>query len=187
MEMITQQTLIDRQVGESMPTTKIKAFLREFPWVNDYIDGGICQVYVSRVEPELFYRKLKYVDVGGLEGAALVFEKAFLLDENHELVSLEKEGFYYRKKYFFFGPNILCKRTIKITGEVKNTSIKSVLDKMGERAESVYYILSYWEHTGGVIVYKSPKGMSIPEWIEKQIASERANFQKELAEIDAEA
>lgn len=192
--MITQQTLIDRQGGyidvppEHMPSTKINAFLEEFPWVKKYIKEPICQVYVSRIEPDLLDRLLCRIDVGMLFESQYLYEEAYLLDENKELVVLKEERKYFRKRYLFFGSKILCKRTIRIVGKVvADTSIRSVMRRLGEKAQSVHYILSYYSYTSGVIIYKSPKNIPIADWVRNKTASEKASFQKTLAEIDAEA
>ena len=190
--MITQQRLIDNQGGysdvfpESMPATKIDAFLEEFPWVNKYIKGPICQVYVSRIELKLLDRMLHKIDVGFLD-AEYIYEEAYLLDENKEMVVSETEKEYYRRKYLFFGPKVLRKRTIKTIGKVVDTSIGAVMWELGEKAQSVHYILSYYRYTGGVIIYKSPKGIPITEWVRNETDSERVKFQETLKKIDAEA
>lgn len=54
---ITQELLIQRGSKE-MPSTKIQAFLKEFPWVKERV-GLICEVYVSRITPEIISRRLQ--------------------------------------------------------------------------------------------------------------------------------
>lgn len=177
--MLTQKELSEKQCcnadncPEPMPPTKIQAFKDQFPWIKRYVTGPIAQVYVSRVEPSLLNYSLGW----GLEGFFWVYEKIYLLDEKGEIISVEikRPG----KKYFLFGP--IVSKTRKVTGVVRyGSSVCSILDGLGEKADSVHFILSYFEYTQAVIVYKLPKGISMLQWIQNDIESEGANFQKEV-------
>jgi hypothetical protein len=55
-----------------------------------------------------------------------------------------------------------------------------------EEREEIAFILSGFAYTNAMIIYKSPAGISVPKWIEKQIAYEKAKIHAEVEAIDAE-
>jgi hypothetical protein len=183
--MLTQRQIVGKN---SMPPTKIRAFFQEFPKVRERVIRGIAQAYVSRVEPDLLNYSPDSEDVG-VELGDWVYEELLLLDENFELVTASFNKLCQRRKCWFFGPKISYTKTVKVTGKVRGSStVNNVLDNLGEEAtRRVHFIFSYWRYTDAVILYKSPKGLSVGEWIKKQIESERSNLQKTSANIDAEA
>jgi len=55
-----------------------------------------------------------------------------------------------------------------------------------EKSEKIAFILSGFSYTNAMIIYKSPAGISVPKWIEKQIAAEKAKIHAEVEAIDEE-
>lgn len=180
--MLTQKELSKRQHGyidtapDSMPTTKIRAFMEEFPWIKKNVRGPIVQAYVSRVEPSILNYSPEQIDVGFL-GPIWISERILLLDERYEEVTAITES--QRKKFFFFGP--LLSRAKKVFGVVfRGFSVGSVARQLEEKADSVHFLLSYYGYTKAVIIYRLPKGLSLRQWIEGEVESERQNLRKEF-------
>lgn len=187
--MLTQEELItERGVRrvKSMPSSKIKAFLEEFPWIRKIVKKPIAQVYVSRLEPmflnyspefqnnelveAIFFPLSKYV--------FRTYENIYLLDKDGKIIIVEVKK--HRKRYFIFGPMI--SKVKKFPAVVRwGSTVHSMLDKMGGKADSVRFILSYYEYeyedTRTVIVYKLPKGVSMLKWIQGEVEMERGRFQ----------
>lgn len=175
--MLTQEKIIKKGSWDSrMPPTKIKAFLQEFPWVGEIIKKPIANVYVSKIEPLLLnYPPAKVydgVDIGIFE-IIYIYESIYFINGEGKIITT-KVG-KNRKKYFIFGPMIT---KIKISNTVRPCStIYSAFNELGERSDSVRFILSYHESTQAVIVYKLPKGILMSEWIQRKIESEKVKFQ----------
>lgn len=184
--MLTQEELSKRQGGyidvspDSMPPTKIRAFMEEFPWIKKHIEGPIVQAYVSGVESSLLNYSPERID-GGIDlfGSNWIFERILLLDEEDEEVTAEIEE--QRKKFFFFGPVVL--KVKRISGMVlPGSSVGSVVERLGEKADSIRFMVSYYGYTKAVIVYKLPKGVSLKQWIEKEVAREKEEYRKSMAD-----
>ncbi len=170
--MMTQKKLIDLvKEGETllqMPSTKIQGFLNEYPWVKKYVKGDIVQVHVARIDPSILTRDLERVETS-LDpfSSDLRYEQAFLLDSDGELVDSVTESTIMVHKYWLFGPKVTKTFLYKVSGFVYRDSIQNRLCRLGEQAKRVQYILSYYPHaTNAVILHKSPKGISVPEWIQ---------------------
>lgn len=156
---------------ESMPSTEIKAFLEEFPWVKGVVKGPITYVCVSRLEPALLNYSPEYPNNGFIRS---IGEYIYLLNREAKIITVELKK--NRKKYFIFGP--IVSKIKKISSVVRwGTTVQSVLDKMGEEVDSVHFILSYYEYIQTVIIYKLPKGISMLKWIQDEIESEKIKFQ----------
>ncbi len=192
--MVTQKELMKKQSYwssrmETMPQTKIQAFLEEFPWIRKHVGRPITQAYVSRIAPQLLEQVLQRYDICPVpQETDYVSEYAFLLDKDGQRVDSETEEMIHRKKYFFFGPVETKKKARTVLGVVSpRSSIQSRLCELGKKAQSVHFILSYSEYTHAVIVYKQPQGMTIQDWVRSQIEAEKAQIKSACAEIDAEA
>lgn len=172
--------------GERMPLEKIEAFFEEFPWVLRYVDGQpVKRVYVSRIEPAFLDYKPLMVSMGK---GGYYLEDIFLLDKDGKGVVREVEEIVYHRKYFLFGPRVGRPEWRRIGCSVsKDTTVGNSLCSLKTEAEKVCFALSYCKYTEAVIIYKSPKGFSIPGWIKQKIAAEVDAFRKECVEIDAEA
>jgi hypothetical protein len=70
--------------------------------------------------------------------------------------------------------------------ELAPRRIKDMLDALKGDADRVRFVISYYVRTGGVIIYKSPQGVTSPDWIKQQIEVERSAIKKECEAIDAE-
>lgn len=185
--MLTQAEIIERDLDvhglKSMPSTKVRAFKEEFPWIEKHSEGPILQVYVSAIELSLLsYFPEREAD-GGLFGINMLYEKILLLDERGEIVV--KETKEYRKKFLFFGP--VVSKAKRLRGIVSpSSSVGSVIEQLKESADLVRYIISYYEYTCAVIIYKLPKGVSLRQLVERENKEERAMIQEEKRKIKVE-
>jgi hypothetical protein len=213
---VTQTSLAAETGPETrMPITKINAFLKEFPWVMKYgvPRDDIYNVYVSRISPEIIGRSLEsktFREKVGTEvdlcGSFDIYENVryteflHLIDEKGNQVCYNETSFYQVKavpahrRYWLFGPIVPLvpahkeKEMKEIYGKVcYGSTLGDKLVELKEGADSVKFVLSYWDQTKAVIIYKVPNGITLPQWIQKQIEAEQAGFQKECADIDAEA
>ncbi|MFH1178251.1 MAG: hypothetical protein V1711_00795 [bacterium] len=184
--MLTQRDLyIKQQKGtgivmdpDPMPPTKIRAFLEEFPWIRKHVEEPIVQVYVSGVESAILNYSLEGTTSGKIFG--ITCERIILLNEEGEEVTDEIKKL--RKKFFFFGPVI--KKVEKISGTVlRDSSVGAVAQRLGEKADLVRYLLSYYEYTQAVIVYKLPKNASLRQWIDGEVKSEGIKLRGEIATL----
>jgi hypothetical protein len=177
-------------VPVEMPETKLKAFDKQFPWAKDYINGPIAQVYVQGIEPELIDRRLSEIQTKrifvdsfgpGIELKDHLRERVFLLDKNFKLVTNSRtETCLVRKRSFLgirFGSKIPVPRIVEFDG-TKTFSINSAIEELGEKGESVEIILSYWEYTQAVIIYKLPKGENLKDLVASLAKAERLSFEK---------
>ncbi len=153
-----------------MPSTKIKAFFSEFPWVKGFckdqegIDREINQVYVSRITPKLLdYYPLSITEPVGFDGNEYWNEAVYFIDGNGLRVDFIREEKCLVKKYVFFGPLIERKSTLVDEGETYGDflSIKEVLESLEVKARDVRFVLSYFMRTKAVIIYKVPKDTHI--------------------------
>lgn len=181
--MLTQKELSKRQgvyidvSPDPMASTKIRAFMEEFPWVRKHVGGSIVQTYVSGVESSLLNYSPEQINVGLLEPQR-ISERILLLNGEGEVVTTEAEK--KRKKFFFFGP--LVSKVKKISGVVfYDSSVGSVANRLGEKADSVRSLLSYYGYTKAIIIYKLPQGVSLKQWIEREVELEKAKLQSEIA------
>jgi hypothetical protein len=182
--MITQYALYKGE-GKRMTALKIEAFKQEFSWIETCLgkDCPVSQAYVSRVEPSLLEHTLLKIQVADFFADFSCLEQIFFINERGEKIEIKRP--FSRRKYRFFGP--------VITGWIfshslpKDFSIGEAIEEMGNRSDQIRYILSYHPYTDAVIVYKSPKGMTIREWVASQMKIEREAVQAACAEIDKEA
>ena len=196
--MLTQKALFDQcihggyfEFPDPMPSTKLEGFKQEFGWIWKHVrsvsHSGIGRVYVSRIEPSIMNSRRMRVDVGSLV-AVYSWEYIWLLDENGEVVTCDSKETVYRRKYVFWGEKISRTKMRRVRGFVnEEATIEDTLCNLGEKANSVQFVLSYFERTATAIIYKAPKGASVPEWVRQQIDVERATIQAACAKIDAEA
>jgi len=184
--MLTQKELSERQgdcVPDPMPSTQIRAFMEEFPWIKKHIGGLIrgggliVQAYVSRMESSLFNYSPEGINVGDVDW---IMERILLLNEKGEVVTTEVER--RRKKFFLFGP--VVSEIKKIYGIVSyDSSVGSVIEQFWEKSDSVHFIFSHYGYTGAVIIYKFPKDVSLRQWVKNEIESEKAKLQNEVAAL----
>lgn len=124
----------------------------------------------------------------GLLSPEYYYEYIWLLDKKGEVVVAEHEETACRRKYFLFGKRIPIARTRQVRGLVSaNNTIEDTLHALGEKADAVRFILSYFELTETAIVYKAPKDVSVLDWVRQQIEKEKKLILATCAEIDAEA
>ena len=170
-----------------MPPTKVNGFLKEFPWVRNFVKGPITQTYVSRMDPSTLL-------IRASNDIRSSHDLIWLLDDYGHLVTAEVETKYYRRKYFVFGRMVSFKKVERITGVVPHeTSIGEQLHRLQESARNVRYMLWYkhfdtyegGQRLGAVILYKAPKATSINDWMISQIAIEASRYQAAVAAMDA--
>lgn len=180
------------QWNHEMPPTKIKAFLREFPWVRDHVHGPITQVYVSRMDATTLTIMPETYNAGDFFGDRFVPKQHIcLLDNDGRLVKvMDREEKYrlfrfWRKSSFHYE---------KVSGVLScGESVGTKLDELGADAQRVRFVLWYdpfdayspRNRFGALILYKAPKGIPIDEWIERQIDDEVTRYRKTTEEIDA--
>lgn len=186
--MLTQRDLSKKQCGgnvdpERMPATKIEAFVEEFPWIENFAPGPISQVYVSRIESPILNYSLAcpISDFDGIHLIDRVGEKIFLVNKEGKEVIAEIRT--QVKRYHFCGPIVTLIKNIRgvITPDYPISNVGSVIEQLGETANSICFLISYYRYTKAVIVYKLPKGVSISQWIENEIKLEKKQFQDEVA------
>lgn len=188
----------DVQWNFKMPPTKVAAFLSEFPWVRDFVTGPVTQAYVSRVCPRVLGIRVNVLVIGDLfTDRTVPADSIWLLDENGHLVIANIQHQYRRRKYFFFGEEVTTTWDDVVAGIVPpEVSIGEMLERLQYGARGVRYVLWYKSfgcegasqgQLGAVILYKAPKGISLPDWIAQQIDAEAAEYHAAVAQIDAEA
>jgi hypothetical protein len=169
-----------------MPATKIEGFRQEFPWIWDYVSEKIERAYVQGIEAQL----LDYIPAANVHGDSesgswIVYESILFLDKDHKLVSRETEDVTYPRKYRFFGQKIEKRTPVKIVTAIPDQQLRHTLERLGDEAKKIHGILSYFKDTRTVIFYKTPKNMSLLEWIEMQVSLARREFSEKCAAIDA--
>jgi len=218
-KIVTQVLLRnENKLAFQMPTTKIEAFLKEFPWVTNFVNKfEILQVYVSRISSLVMAHDLANLKIPAVnqwhpetyesnEWMETISpeinhrEHVFFLDQYGSMV--KKENIHVqimpaipaRPKTWWFGSDIpavpehkIEKKTI-VFGQVSGPeNICDKVVKLMDVADSIRFVLSYWNQSNAVIIYKVPKDVTLPLWIQKQIDDEQAGFKQECEAIDAEA
>jgi hypothetical protein len=172
-KQVTQRELFEEmeRVGrkkffreKTMEQTKINGFFEEFNWLDRHLNRNVGQIYISKIEPSLLrYQLMRLIDIlwKPFPVKEEIFEEFYLLDKSGEtIISLAS---FLPTLYDAFDDFLL-----------------------EEVANEVVFAISYWSYTNAAIIYKSPKGISVPKWIEKQIADEKAKIHAEVEAIDAE-
>lgn len=175
----------DDPVSNPMPWTKIQAFLEEFPWIRRHVNGPIAKVYVSGVEQTILTYRLQAIDEGIYTHNV---ERIVLLDETG--AEVKRKSVTLKKKYYFFGPLVSVKKK-EIRGVVtcrpgemgRLSTVSQVVGQLGVRSDRIRFLLSYWDETETVIIYKVPKRATLREWIENEVESERSELKNEVAAI----
>ncbi|MGC9598860.1 MAG: hypothetical protein ABSE18_00550 [Minisyncoccia bacterium] len=182
-----------------MPPTKLAGFKEQFPWAEKYASGPIYQVYVSRVEPDIlnhgagiFVKIMKYYEYlvaseTSLEDTWFPVE-LYLLDKNGQTIDSEKK--VHRRKHWYSLSATEEKEHYRITwvtSKITEGTVNTKLEELGERARDVRFVLSYCTRTKALILYKIPESLSLLEWVNRQRAMEREQFQRACETIDAEA
>lgn len=185
--MLTQRDLSKKRCGgnvdpEQMPATKIEAFVEEFPWIENFAPGPVSQVYVSRIESPILNYSLAWIssDFDDIHPVDRVEERIFLVNKEGKEVTAEIRT--QVKRYHFCGPIVTLIKNIRgvVTSHYPISNVGSVIKQLGETANSICFLISYYRYTKAVIVYKLPKGVSISQWIEDEIKSEKKQFQDEV-------
>lgn len=179
------------QWNHEMPPTKIKAFLREFPWVRDHVRGPITQVYVARVNATTLTVMPGTYNAGDFFSDSLVPRRHIcLLDNEGRLVTTKVQR--KRRQFPCFWRKISSFEEVFGTLN-RGESIGTKLDELGADAKRVRFVLWYDpfygysddDRFGALILYKAPKNVSIDEWIARQIDEEAIRYRKTITEIDA--
>lgn len=179
--MQTQRKINQERRGNwttKMATLKIEAFFQEFKWLRNFIPRNalVKFAYVSRIEPAL----LDWEPVEELNDDP---EQIFFVDEGGDVVEIKRTT--HPRKWWLFGPRVTTWTYSSLLP--RGFTIGAALREMDKRADKVRFILSYCRFTEAIIVYKAPKGVTIPDWIERQIKAEGNAIQKSCREIDEEA
>lgn len=172
-----------------MPFTKIEPFMKQFPWVGDYVKDPIYQVYVQGVDADLISRRLAWIEktICGWDDTTTYFvnEKMCLLDENFKLVTSERPETHWVRKYRFlgikFGSKVQRERIVHFDGTT-TSSVWNALKELGDKGKFVRALLSYWEYTQAVIIYKLPKGENLKDFVDSEMEKERVGFARAFNE-----
>jgi hypothetical protein len=191
--------------GWIMPLTKRQAFMRQFPFVPEYIKCELAQVHVTGIDVELVEKQVQQFEHKLCYGNEYYGEFVYLLDSNGNLVT-HKEKYHVLRypKLWGFIPMIweeghLEERTKVTEGKITYPyyvgdilSIDELLGRLKEDAERVSMILTYHQYTAAVILHKAPKGMNVRQWLdylrdeatverERLLAAEAAKFAEEAS------
>ena len=158
---------------EPMSRVQIKGYLEEFgEWLEFWTRAcawspySIRRYYTSRLEPSILEHQPERVNISWNPlKKEWVTEKIVLIGKNTSspIMGVRHEG-----------EIVAYPKTI---GEAINEY---------PNPKEITHIFSYWGHTNAAIIYKSPQGVSVPEWIEELIAREKAKIHAEVEAIDAE-
>jgi len=186
--MKTQRSL--QRAGEAyMPATKVNGFKEEFPWAWEHIkDEKTYRVYVQGIEPEIvdYYPAAEsHTSKGGEEWFR--YERILFFDGNKNLITAETEYVTYCRKIPWLGKKIEKRIPVTIRAAAPEHPLSFTLEKLGREVERIRYMLSHFEDTATVILYKTPKDLSLTQWIEIQTEKEKNNFRIECLEIDGQA
>ena len=143
-----------------MPRPKIDGHFGEFSWLKKFVSPRISQIYISRIDPILLdYRPIT--------------KKHWFKEDEHEIILfLDGNGKHLTSVAHWENVTV---------GEHMNMKEFSK-----EFLTQIAFVLSTFTYTDAAIIYKSPAGISVPKWIEKQIADEKAKIHAEVEAIDAE-
>ncbi len=202
---------MDKKVSES----KVAAFREEFPWLKWVLrscfgrEFAIEDICVERADEKLLLRRprsaasyatkqlpavvrrMSYEE--GLEYKDYLArfhtpEYIYLLNANGEDVAQVGEKVEERVTRLF-------KRKVTNFEEIENDTVDDTLARLGDKAKHVHFIVSVspvYDDDGqvlgfSVVIYKSPKGMSYPEWLARQRNDAAKELRDKLAEIDTVA
>ncbi|MCK9352293.1 MAG: hypothetical protein M0P76_05930 [Candidatus Pacebacteria bacterium] len=158
-----------------MSHSQIKGYLEEFGgWLQYWTRTvawspySIDRYYTSRLEPEILEHKPERVRISWSP-----FKPEWEKWDTEKII-------------------LIGKTTFKVLGVHYEGEMVDYLKTVGEtidgypNKEEITHIFSYWKHTNAAIIYKSPQGISVPDWIEKLVAKEKAKIHAEVEAIDAE-
>ena len=173
--MLTQRD-IDMEQRGSMPPTKIEAFFNQFPWAKKFVHGSLSCVYVMIMEPIfLVYSPGEYVNFAFLFFFEIFQERLILVDKEGAQVIAETK--IPKKKFWFFGPTVM--REKKIVGLVnRKCRLYDTALALGEKADNVYFAISYYDFTETAIIYKVPGKLSLGQWIREEKEKEKKLFKR---------
>ena len=143
-----------------------EGFFEEFPFLRKFIYILSClpkspphQYYVSRIESSLL---------------------------NYRPIQLQMIPFFGKTTYEYVW-FLSEKGGVIDVGAGDCWTIGEVISRLSPKSsEEIAFVLSGFAHTNAMIIYKSPAGISVPKWIEKQIADEKEKIHAEVEAIDAE-
>jgi hypothetical protein len=192
--MITQKDLPTWDESQPMPSTKIRAFFKQFPWLKEWTGDTPRSIYAYPISPELltYEREIIWDTLGDGWVEIRSEEKHLLLDADGKLVEAEGEKeFWETRRYIFFGSKVRHSSVKKITGRIENAywdrrSLDQVLQALGEKASLVRFVLSEYSATQAFIIYKVPKCHTLLEWIADEQAREEIALSELCDQIDAE-
>lgn len=172
---------------------RIDALLREFWWLNctdgDYeplVDASkIEEAAVSRIDKDFLERTPKY---DGATGSLVD------IDDSEQILLCDQHGFVLTKvkQSGCCHHNEAHRDNESWDGE----TVGEALLRLEDPNSVVYAVLIHTGYeirnhhsVGGyrVVVYKSPKGFTLREWVEEQKRRASEKLSAEIAEIDAEA
>lgn len=189
--MITQKNLLPSwHATPIMPSTKIKAILKEMSWLRQWAGESPRYIYINAISPELLVYKPTFHQYDGLIDTYTTNEKLVLLDAEGKLVTLSTEKTYEVRKHLFWGPKVKKSVTTLIFDgyighDLACSSLDGALKMLDEKTALVRFILSSYSITGVYIVYKVPKHHTLLEWMAEEQEKERVAVHEMIEVIDA--
>jgi len=132
-----------------MPNEEKQEIYRRYPWIIDSFNGNLLvhSAYVSPISLEL--ASLCPVEK----------EKMYLLDERGQIFFYEAEALFGR--LLFWKDQPVMERVIHIPEWM---SVEKTLQRLGEDAERVRFVISYCKPTCALIIYEPPDKLKLKEW-----------------------
>ncbi|HEX8946609.1 MAG TPA: hypothetical protein VF829_00090 [Candidatus Paceibacterota bacterium] len=186
--MLTQRELWLQGLPESTSAAGIGALRSKHPWISRYVPDTrpILWAFEERATPAL----LDYRSRGTGADAHRGFGETMWLVNKHgklvifdeeERVQKPQEEYPRRFLWFFLVFRMLVLGTRKIRGIVQTGEyVEAVVRRIGAKADSVRYVLSYDTATKAAIVYTVPKRML--RWLKEETSRTEDTFLSHLAE-----
>lgn len=176
--MWTQKNLPD---DGPMSRPEIETVFQQFPWAKNYVHGRpVYRAYIQHVEPSLlWYERQKWYcrrqamdEIGGYyihQVEDIGSECIFLVDANGMMVNHAHHVSVEWRKYLFWGPKISWTEiVVDKVGLIKTTIADALKCLSVDEVATICFILSYWEISRTMIVYRLPNDRSLSEWIEAE-------------------
>ena len=161
--MKTQKDLSARGAIPRMPQAKAQAIVKTFPWLARYLEkNSVEQIYVSAVESALLDYHPQEKDTGRFF-PCMIEENIYFLNEMGFPVCIEKTS--RRIKFPLAWPIISERKILRSAIVFPESTVRSVINKLGEKNGEIRFLLSFSPYTGAMIVYQIPGKVSLKQWL----------------------
>jgi len=153
-----------------MTRSKIDAFFKEFPFLgNFFTKESVEEIKVARISEET----LDLTPDVRMNGE--IWKPILFLDrDGHKLLEVGVRTF--AKKWYdpttWSGVSRSWER------------ISGGLERMGQKSDAVRYILQFDRHNGHLTIYKTPKNLTIREWLVSINQNNAIAARQSVAEVD---